>query len=88
MSWQPIETAPKDGRYIIAGRFRRGDELVWVKHSRWITASEAADSFDGEEEDYVAGWVDGENEDDACIPTHWQPLIAPTPTEQDEGIEG
>lgn len=75
--WQPIETAPKDGQYIIAGRFRNGDELCWVKHSRWMAAQEIAEFEGGDEEDYEAAWADGEDAGEPCYPTHWMPLPAP-----------
>lgn len=75
--WRDIASAPKDGRYIIAGCFNR-DELLWVKHSRWVE--------DGDSVDYVCGWTNGNTEDDACFPTHWQPLPAP-PTKGNDDAE-
>lgn len=75
--WKPIQTAHKDGGYIIAARFRNGNELCWVRHSRWITAEECADEWGGEPEDYEAGWCDGGNTDEPINPTHWMPLETP-----------
>ena len=77
MEWQPIDTAPKDGRYIIVGRFRNGDEFCWAKHSRWMTADEAADIEECDPEDCEAGWTNGNDEEDLCYPTHWMPLPPP-----------
>lgn len=69
-----MDSAPKDGRYVLAGRFR-GDELKWVKHSRWMSAEEACEQEGGASaDDYDAGWTDGEDEHDYCHPTHWMPL--------------
>jgi len=79
--WRTIDSAPKDGRYILAGRFR-DTELKWVKHSRWMTAEEAAEDS-GVPDDYCAGWTDGEGEYDYCCPTHWMPLPA-TPKPEGE----
>lgn len=74
--WRPIDEAPKDGRYIIAGRFR-DSALKWVRHSRRMTCDEAAERDGGEPEDYDDGWTDGDDEDDYCEPTHFMPLPAP-----------
>lgn len=76
--WRPIETAPKDGGYIIAGRFGRSEELIWVKQSRWITAREIADDFGGEADEYEDAWTDGDDDSEPCYPTHWMPLTAPS----------
>lgn len=93
--WRPIETAPKDGRYIIAAKFGGpypsatgivGMDLKWVMHSRWITAEYAAELDDEPPENagnYEAGWCEGSDEREPCWPTHWQPL--PAPPAQREG---
>lgn len=75
--WQPIETAPQDGSYIIAAKFGRSQELAWVQHSRWITAEEIACVEDGDPADFCAGWTDGNRDDEPCFPTHWAPLEPP-----------
>lgn len=77
--WQPIETAPKDGRSIIAARFKHQD-FCWVSHTRWITALEIADLEGGEPDYYEAGWVDGNRDDEPIYPTHWMPLPPPPVT--------
>lgn len=76
-AWQPIESASKDGSYIIAAKFGPSQELAWVKHSRWITTGEIADIEGGEPEDYAPGWTDGNDDSEPCFPTHWQPLEPP-----------
>lgn len=87
-AWQPIETAPTDGRYIIAGYFR-GNELRWVKHTRWMTAEQAAENDGGDPADYDCGWTDGEDEDDySATPTHWMPLVPPPLPETDAVAPG
>lgn len=75
--WKPIETAPKDGSYIIAARFEYRDALKWVLHSRWMTQEEAACEYGGDPSEYLPGWTAGENEDENCLPTHWMRLEAP-----------
>jgi hypothetical protein len=75
--WDLISTAPKDGSFIIAARFGPDQELKWVRHSRWITAEECASNWGGEPDDYEAGWTEGENEEEACYPTHWMKLTPP-----------
>ncbi len=77
VGWQPIESAPKDGSYIIAAKFGRSQELAWVKHSRWITAGEIADLEGGEPDEYDPGWTDGNDDSEPCFPTHWMPLEPP-----------
>ena len=84
MEWQPIESAPKDGSYIIAGLFGRSRELAWVTHSYWSTAADRAED-DGltraQADDFETGWQ--VEHDGVCAPTHWMPLPTP-PANQDE----
>ncbi len=80
--WQKIETAPRDGRYIIAGRFSKRGALQWVQHSRFVSAEDVAAQDGGDFDDYVSGWTNGTDEDDAAFPTHWMPL--PTPPAGDD----
>ena len=74
--WNPIDTAPRDGRYIIASRFRDG-ELKWISHSRWITAAEIAEIEGGDECEFDPGWTSGSDEDEPAFPTHWLELVPP-----------
>ena len=61
MTWQPIETAPKDGRRIIAYVDDDRRIVAWTKTSHvplW-------------------GWCfldQGPEDCDLCAPTHWMPL--------------
>lgn len=69
MDWQPIETAPKDGRTILV--FDDGEVVTvkWRYDDRWGGAWGS--------EDYIQ---DGSIYDDALIahsPTHWMPLPDP-----------
>jgi hypothetical protein len=62
VSWQPIETAPKDGTQILAfAHERRG----YFGVAQWAEAQPAFKD--------VAGWF----WDYAIRPTHWMPLPAP-----------
>lgn len=80
MSWQPIETAPKDGTYILAwGSFSEqvAPNLIWV--TKWVESSgpKMEDAGNGlYRKVHVSGW--------GTYPcnlyaTHWMPL--PTPPE-------
>jgi hypothetical protein len=65
MTWQPIETAPKDGTRIL------GTQGRYVALFRWRTVDEA------QRRDYVKdGWRD-ENGWFADNLTHWMPLPDP-----------
>lgn len=75
--WQTIDTAPRDGSYIIAARFGEDLELKWVKHSRWITAHEIAEDDDDDPSEYDDAWTDGNDDFEPAYPTHWMPLFAP-----------
>lgn len=75
--WQPIETAPRDGGYIIVARFKQ-DELKWVRHSRWMTAEETAEYYRRGPDDYEGGWTNGDDAGEhCCFVTHWMPLPSP-----------
>lgn len=76
--WQPIETAPKDGREIIY-RTKSGR----VGSCYWMTARELADAFGGSPHEYDGSWIDERDEDEA-IPAHWAPMFA-DPPERSEG---
>lgn len=77
--WQPIEMASMDGRYIIAAKFK-DEELIWVQHSRWITADEIAELYHDDPDEFEAGWTSGSDQDEPCFPTHWKPLDKPART--------
>lgn len=65
MTWQPIDTAPKDGTYILA--FDGEDYITIVSWAQYHINKGKRGC-----------WLDREN--DPWILTHWQPLPAP-PTE-------
>lgn len=74
MTWQPIETAPKDGTVVdlwVVDKNGDGDrelDFYWsVQEGRWTSDTE--DFFSGRS---LLCW--GEN--DVRI-THWQPITAP-----------
>lgn len=71
-AWQPIETAPRDGTYVLVGRdmgepwgFVRGTGCWW-----------------GDGRDFVSGWIcrgisDPPGELGLGSPTHWAPIPSP-----------
>lgn len=76
MEWQRIETAPKDGTWILAyGNHRRGgcDQLT-IKWEKW--------------EGFAAPgqWISGDDGYAAYLhPTHWMPLPSRPSPEEDRG---
>lgn len=75
-TWQTIDTAPRDGRLIIAARFKDAS-VKWVRDARWFTAAEIADMQDGIESDYDPAWASLDDEEDPIYPTHWMPMPEP-----------
>ncbi|WP_082430767.1 DUF551 domain-containing protein [Novosphingobium sp. KN65.2] len=69
--WQPIETAPKDGRCIIVGRFtgKKNNHDGLVQVDRWHNR-ERGDSYNGF----------GKFNNQFWPATHWMPLPAPPET--------
>ena len=77
--WQSIETAPKDGSYL----------LLWEQYSDapfvgyWLRGSW---SVSHEHVDAEGGWDGANVVDDLSMPiTHWMPI--PTPPTSAEGVE-
>lgn len=64
--WQPIETAPKDGTWVLLW-CRSNNPLILVGgYSREFL------------QDYSwEGWIDRYNGEDVPTPTHWRPLPEP-----------
>jgi hypothetical protein len=62
MTWQPIETAPKDK-----------DILLYCPEYKGIYIGQSWTAYD-EEENYTYFWVSQIGE---VYPTHWQPLPEP-----------
>lgn len=86
--WKPIETAPKDGTFILVTGPRYMDEhLPPVAITRWVVSSDewweqiSATRKELRRED-TSSW------DSACglYPTHWQPL-PPPPTDRERRHE-
>lgn len=68
MKWQPIDTAPKDGRYVMTYRSVEPHfEPMYFTHLRHAGAKWC--------------WFDGDYP--AMQPTHWMPLPEP-PVENDD----
>lgn len=68
MTWQPIETAPKDGTLILLSS---PGGVVWQGSYKEIKHANCY------------GWSRFNSEDVGWHPTHWQPLPAP-PVEGDK----
>lgn len=80
MTWQPIETAPKDGRTI---RYRRviDGRIAFEGRAAWraVTFPEISDPMIPEalrSSFTAAGWMSPASEADKRVPepTHWQPV--------------
>jgi hypothetical protein len=71
MTWQPIETAPKDGTVIILWRGNPWNEVAMARwFEPWATWLRADDPDPICETDEMYGMG-------SAIPTHWQPLPEP-----------
>lgn len=82
MTWQPIETAPKDGTEILAYREDAGIFLVkWMAPVEFMTEREVEEAglYDWmEEEDWWgADFINGFRASNDGGFTHWQPLPPP-----------
>lgn len=74
--WQPIETAPKDGTPV----------LLWepeenLRHDGIAMVGEYVAFPDPPPNGYHSGWFDNVNGRHEIMPTHWQPLPAAPPQE-------
>lgn len=65
MDWQPIKTAPKDGRYVLYSN--RAKE---IGHCRWCAVDE-----DGDDADW---WWD-DDRDDEVVPLWWMNALPEPP---------
>ena len=79
MEWQPIETAPKDGTWIML--FSPCEEFPTSDVTHWIAKYGYFDNS------FEPGWIDQE---DALVmkehePTHWMPLPPPPADMKEEG---
>lgn len=62
MTWQPIETAPKDGTEVLGWLSRSIDEQPYVETMWYVPDAEV--------------WV-GDYDGCRVLPTHWMPLPEP-----------
>jgi len=78
--WQPIETAPQDGRTLLLGYFNSHGKWRTMR-GQWMSADFIADNWE-EPENGEPGWHETSVEADQCptcwftTPTHWMPLPA------------
>lgn len=83
--WQPIETAPKDGRLMLLGYFNNANKWRTLRGQFVLKNSEMFE--DPNDESNCEGWyeisVECDGEDCGAWmtkPTHWQPLPTPPVT--------
>jgi len=79
--WQPIETAPKDGSWVLITSYNTAnwsdgvDRSYWQTQTahfingHWVTESYPDSHYGYMEVEYLTTYADG--------PTHWMPLPAP-----------
>ena len=71
MTWQPIETAPKDGTVILLYSPEKWDsDGMWI--GWWFDEGDSREHgwYDSESASHKASFLNGE-------PTHWHPLPEP-----------
>jgi hypothetical protein len=71
MSWQPIESAPKDGSGVIVicmGAEKPEAGQGWFIGGKWTTIDPGVEAEFGEDFYHASTWVN---------PTHWMPLPEP-----------
>lgn len=78
MTWQPIETAPKDGQTLLLGAFNSHGNWRTMR-GQWVTQEQIDDYWD---DPWFAepGWHETAVESETCWgiePTHWMPLPSP-----------
>lgn len=78
--WQPIETAPKDGRTLLLGHYNRAGNWRTMR-GQWMSENYIAECWE-EPDNGEPGWFETSAEADdvpncwATTPTHWMPLPA------------
>jgi hypothetical protein len=86
--WQPIETAPKDGRTLLLGYFNAHYKWRTLRGS-WMSADYIAENWE-DPDTGTEGWHETSVEADDppncwyTDPTHWMPL--PTAPSKQEGV--
>jgi len=79
--WQPIETAPKDGRTLLLGYFNSAGKWRTMR-GQWYSQAMIEDEWE-EPENGHEGWYESSVEKDdppnlwQTEPTHWQPTPKP-----------
>ena len=83
MKWQPIETAPKNGRTILLGYYNRAGSWRTVR-GQWMSEEYINENWDNPDDaDAIFGWYEtSEEAEDApsawkITPTHWMPTPPP-----------
>lgn len=79
LTWQPIETAPKDGTEILGWREGCGVLLIrWTCPIDFLTDTECEKMGDSAEQLdwFYADFVAGDRLEGSQAPTHWMPLPA------------
>jgi hypothetical protein len=79
-AWLPIETAPRDGTWVLLAGGRCQDESGGQDERRVVSA-QWTNHLNGrtgaEYERWQFAWHDGGYDGDYENPTHWQPMPAP-----------
>lgn len=81
MEWQPIETAPKDGKTILLGYYNSAGRWRTLR-GQWMSADYIADNWEYPD-DGEPGWYETSVENDdtpncwRTHPNHWMPLPPP-----------
>lgn len=73
--WQPIDTAPKDGTYILL-YYPAWPSTLWIGHY-WITETFIHGKSNGRHEKWYATGMAMSGSKSDPEPTHWQPLPEP-----------
>jgi hypothetical protein len=74
IDWRPIDTAPKDGTWILI--YKECPEIEWYDVVHWY------DDGNG-----IATWVDPADMTGSCSePTHWAPLHHPSTVKTDDEV--
>lgn len=90
--WQPIATAPKDGRTLLLGYFNSHGKWRTMR-GQWMSADYIAENWE-EPDNGVEGWHETSVEADETPncwytePTHWMPLPAAPSAKLAQGKKG
>lgn len=91
-NWQPIETAPKDVKVLVAYQNRLGNWRVVTAcyHTQLDWSDDYLRDDDDESEYAPEGWYEESESSETiyctdCPPTHWMPLPAPPEAAMETG---